>query len=434
MKNIYLWLLPFIFKLSMAHALELNEATRKGDVAKVKSLILANKHAAPGSQMNIDSKDRRGRTSFVAASKKNNVTIMALLLEANADVNARDNEQHTALYWAYKRHNREAWVFLLPIADLNLGADSNNNPVLNLASVSGRVNAVLSLLIAKADTNTRNAENASALYCAVRRHQTQSIQLLLQAQAGVDDIQGNNDYTALSFMSRFGEIKDLQVLLNAKADINAIDRRNRTALVEAVEAKRPKIWRFLLDAKADINIATNQGQTVFLIAAGLGSKEVIKALLKEDRKSITAVDNAGDNAPMRALKQSDTLLELLESGSDITTKNNQGYSILHLAINSKSKKTIARIVEWSLTHQIVLPADDIELLEIHKICTKEQYKQQFAAAGRANEAKWMTIVSITHMPDALLKILFDFLNIALLPLETARPPITKTGTSSVQQQ
>lgn len=432
MKNIYLWLLPFILHLSMAHALELNEAVRKGDVAKVKSLILANKHAASGSQFDINWKDGYGQTSFVKASKKNNVVIMALLLDAKADINARDRYQRTALYWAYERHHREAWAFLLTRADINLGADHDNNPVLTMASRSGRVNAIISLLIAKADINARNTQNATALYCAVRSRQRQSIETLLKARASVDDIQGTNDYTALSYMSRFGKLSDVQILLNAKANINAIDQRNRTALVEAVEAKRPKIWRFLLDAKADINIATNNGQTVFLIAASLGSKEVINALLKENRESIAAVDNAGETAPMLALKQSDILLELLDSGADISAKNNQGYSILHLAINNKSKKTIASIFEWSLSHQITLSADDVELLEIHKICTKEQYRQQFAQAGRINEAKWMSIVEITHMPDALVQIVFAFLNIAVLPLDALKLPVARAVT--VQQQ
>ena len=67
----------------------------------------------------------------------------------------------------------------------------------------------------------------------------------------------------------------VQELINAHADVNAIDNDGGTALITATVTNRTDIIRLLLSAGADINIKDNDGLTALDIAKDNHHSEII---------------------------------------------------------------------------------------------------------------------------------------------------------------
>jgi ankyrin repeat protein len=173
------------------------------------------------------------------------LTMVSMLLEAGADINARDDEDYTALDLA-ARDGNEALVKLLLDAGANIDTPRNRDPsMLTLAAYSGKEAVVQMLMDAGADVNMQDEDGDSALIAA--------------AEGGHAEI--------------------VRILLDAGADINLRNTTSETALFRAVMSGCEDVVRFLLDAGADVNVRTAFGSTALSIAADHDKKEIVRHLL-----------------------------------------------------------------------------------------------------------------------------------------------------------
>jgi ankyrin repeat protein len=119
---------------------DLLDATRSGDMGRVKALIAAN--------ADVNIRNAEGITALMVATFDGQTEIAQTLLAANADVNARDNNGFTAL----------------------IGA-----------SIRGHIELVRVLLAAKADVNIKNKFGATALMFAEDKGHTEIARMLKTA-------------------------------------------------------------------------------------------------------------------------------------------------------------------------------------------------------------------------------------------------------------
>jgi ankyrin repeat protein/predicted Ser/Thr protein kinase len=98
-----------------------------------------------------------------------------------------------------------------------------------------------------------------------------------------------------------GNLPIVTSLLDAGADVNAVDRRGTTALSEAVDGGHAEIARMLLDRGADANAARATGVTSLMIAAARGNQTLVEMLLgvggdvnASDQRGWTALSGAVD--------------------------------------------------------------------------------------------------------------------------------------------
>ncbi|MGA3281386.1 MAG: ankyrin repeat domain-containing protein [Smithella sp.] len=165
------------------------------------------------------------------------VEVVKKLLEAGADINARNKDGVTALMLA-SGYGRTGLV----VTDMKGKMEIvNNDPVGN-----GNVEVVKALIAAKADVNIRS---------------------------------GKNGRTALMGASRFGSLAVIKELIAAGADVNIKDNEGCTALIEASRYGYTDVVRELLAAKTDVNIKSNDGVTA-LTESSKGYDNIVK-LLKE---------------------------------------------------------------------------------------------------------------------------------------------------------
>ena len=202
----------------------------------------------------VNSSDENGVTPLMRAMRIDGDTrAVRKLLNAGADVDAKDDDGDTALQYAFD------------------------------------VECVRMLIEAGADIHTENDNGETLLQNACS---PEYAQFLIDQGLNIDtrDKDGDTPLTGC-FVARFKdnaetELEIVKVLLNAGADVNAANKDGKTALILAAELtkyKRPlrfvlQALKLLKDAGADVNHADKKGNSALSIAQKIGNAEAIDIL------------------------------------------------------------------------------------------------------------------------------------------------------------
>lgn len=84
---------------------------------------------------------------------------------------------------------------------------------------------------------------------------------------------------ALTIAAKTGDFGPARLLIKDGTDINATDSANKTALVTAVEMEDHCLVRLLLDAGADTNVTDSAHRTALIIAAEMGNFDIARLLV-----------------------------------------------------------------------------------------------------------------------------------------------------------
>ncbi len=198
----------------------------------------------------IDEKNPYEVTPFMGACARQDFTIMALALEAGADVNAASNEGNSPLHLAVKDSSLKLINFLL-VNKANVNVQNKKGETPLLWAVDDKNVAVVELLL------KRNAHPAistiirlSPLHIAASLNSSQIVNLLLNYQAphSPENIFG---VTPLSMAAQRGSVEAVKILLAHGADplnkcavgftaIMYAEAHDHKEIVEALEAQKPK--------------------------------------------------------------------------------------------------------------------------------------------------------------------------------------------------
>lgn len=219
---------------------------------------------------NVDVQDKKGRTALMTAAWKNHFHIMSELLRKGANVNKKDNRGRNVLH--------------------NLAADKHCN--------WGR-DVIAELLrrdIAIDGPQGQDETNRSPLHWAASTGKRELCEMLLMRpigpRANVNAIE-YREKTALHLAVTHGRDDIIELLLNCGADVMAKSDGSWTPLHNACSQGTVKIVRILLRANADINAKLLNGKTPLHIAAQEGHLEVVECLLERNDIKRTARDSFG---------------------------------------------------------------------------------------------------------------------------------------------
>jgi hypothetical protein len=132
-----------------------------GSVAEITAALKA------GANINLGNSD--GVTPLMCAAGYNSLAVVNLLIRANADVKAKDNEEWTALNFAvvYKNKNPECLeivkALLVAGADIEAETNDENTPLMQAAWLTEDPEVIHILLLAGADPNKTNLRGKTAL-------------------------------------------------------------------------------------------------------------------------------------------------------------------------------------------------------------------------------------------------------------------------------
>ena len=166
---------------------------------------------------------------------------------------------------------------------------------------------------------------------------------LIKTDANVRD--KATEWTALECAVRNGNREMVQVLLWAKADVNARDSHGQTVLMTVNDNVTTDLVWDLLNAGAKVNARDEDGDTPLYEISGINNTEVLKTLLDVGAK-VNAVNKEGQSALMRAASEGlvNNIRLLIQAGADINQRDKEGKTALTYAREGEHRAAIRLLV------------------------------------------------------------------------------------------
>jgi ankyrin repeat protein len=220
-----------------------------------------------------------GRTAapLYYAAKLGLNTMIKLLLERGADINAQVGLYGTALQAASAEgHEQVVEILLAKHAEVNVEFNYRRS-ALQEASMNGHKQIVKMLLDKGADVDAQGGFYGSVLYAASAGGYEQIVKMLLDKGADVDTQGGFYD-SALYAASAGGYEQIVKMLLDKGADVDAQGGFYDSALYTASAGGYEQIVKMLLDKGADVDAQGGDGSALYA-ATTRGHKQIVKTLL-----------------------------------------------------------------------------------------------------------------------------------------------------------
>jgi ankyrin repeat protein len=210
----------------------IHDAARKGDVNKVKALLKADPTL-------ISDKDKEGNTPLHVAAFHGQTAVVAALIDAGADVNAKNNYgpftpgDLWGFFSGYSSNHTDPQV-LLQVHGVDTRDMKNGYTALDLALFAFKHKDLMEMLVAKgADVNAMASSGATPLFWAVMRNQKDDADFLLSKGANINAPDAYGD-TILDCALHMDNEKMVEYLVNKGADVNAVDQGGKRALTYAL--------------------------------------------------------------------------------------------------------------------------------------------------------------------------------------------------------
>ncbi|MDR1076181.1 MAG: ankyrin repeat domain-containing protein [Xanthomonadaceae bacterium] len=299
--------------------------------------------------------DAEGNTPLHHASRSTDPSVAALLLDAEADIDALNYDGQSALAIACSVGNWRLAKFLLERGATAEPA-GGRPALLAAASTEDDDPAGVQLLLRhKARIGAVNRDQHTALHEAARAGHPEITSVLLAAGAN-PNARDNSASTPWLLAARKGQIKVLERLRSHRADTEAVDSTGRNALIQACmgDAATPELVQYLLDQGVSADTPDLMGKRAVDLAASAGRWTVVTML--DPEYALPAVVTDIPAAPAQA---SDTRppLELLREG--LETGRYEGLeSLAKLCapgelgrlLHEPDYSSKPRVIEWLLRH------------------------------------------------------------------------------------
>jgi ankyrin repeat protein len=295
------------------------------------------------------------------AVKQGDIEQVKKLISEGADVNGRNSRSQNPLHCAARAGNEQiARLLIAEGADVNASmGDEPWTPLLDAAN-SGNAKVVKLLLEKGAKVDVGDSYGYTPLYYAIWSEDIESVKMLIAAGADINKRVNENDEYNAFFDAVWMDNADLvKILIDAGADVN-YKANGRTPLYHAIMLSDPNVARVFIGTSIDIPNLQK--------AAFEGNIDKVKEMV-ESGTDVNTKDEQGWTAAYWALStgQKDVFEYLLNKGADINIKANDGLMLL----NRASMRGFKEIVE-----QLIAKGVDVDVKD-----TDGRTPLQIAASG-----------------------------------------------------
>ncbi|XP_059498944.1 ankyrin repeat and death domain-containing protein 1A-like isoform X3 [Stegostoma tigrinum] len=313
------------------------------------------------------------------AARRNDTAMIRRLICIKVNVNAKNNDNRTALHWAVACGNEDAVKLLL---DHNANVDIEDKfgmtPAL-LAAWFGHLQLLRILVNAGAKVTVRNSIGQGIHHCAAHQghlaiirytieelqevpldkpDQTGKTPLLLAAENGQLDVvthllargcdhqfQDKEGNSSIHLAAGQGHVHVLENLIEGIFS-ESKNKAGQTALHLAAEAGHFNCVKLLLDNQCQINVRCSQNLNALHYAVKQGHKDVCH-LLVEEGIDMNAVGQKQQSALHLAVERGQfAIVEmLLKANINLQLQDKQGKTALDLAVRSQHAVLIDMIIK-----------------------------------------------------------------------------------------
>ena len=199
----------------------------------------------------------------------------------------------------------------------------------------GNVQAVSDFLAAGTPLNGKDESGQTALTLAAYRGDVDMVRVLLEAGAGKQDSLGVG--AAFAMASRSGKSEAMKLLLKAGASDSASGTDGRTLLMTAAASGVPNIVEDVLKSHPDVNARDKKGRTALMEAVSqyhygpedpqIERAEVVRVLLQAGADPNVS-DEDGNTALIDAAWDADAVLLLIRAGANVNAQSKKGFTPL----------------------------------------------------------------------------------------------------------
>jgi ankyrin repeat protein len=263
--------------------------------------------------------------SLETAVLNNDLVQIQELIYADTNVNEPLEDSHTLLMIAVSRGYFDAVRLLVNAgADVNVISDQGDNAL--ALSISGGWEEIFNYLSPITSDDIRKWAELSGLIGSATDGDPRIVELLYSNGADLNATSEEHEgKTALIIATEFRNIPFVKALIRAEADVNLRDCEGQTPLIVATKFRNPteakmngveeallELIQLLIDAGANLNAIDNYGKTALIYTCESGTIQCLKFLLEKgadidikDYEGITALDYSktkGKNEVSRLLQ------------------------------------------------------------------------------------------------------------------------------------
>ena len=308
--------------LAAQQSTDLFDVVRNGDLRALKSSLQKTEAAK--------ARDSHGVPLVMYAAAFGSPEALRMLIDAGADVNAKNSFDATALMWA-AGDPVKARILIEHGANVNSVSKQGRTPLIIAAAHHGAGETVRLLLEKGADARAKDGMGTTALLQACFAGDIEVVRMLLEKGADVNGAdKGGN--TALSNAAGSDDVTLVKLLLSRGANVNSansfagkvkfgpIALVNLTPLMFAAPHCSPQMVKTLLDAGAKVNETDIRGMTPLMLAVGSDNQnvEVVKLLIAA-KSDVNKKSAAGETALDWALKFNNPAVLATLRGAGATT-------------------------------------------------------------------------------------------------------------------
>ncbi|KAL5608601.1 hypothetical protein FOVSG1_003282 [Fusarium oxysporum f. sp. vasinfectum] len=300
---------------------KIHQAVQAGDLGLVVSLVESN--------MGIDTRDENGQTTLHYAAERNWIECIDILAKHDASFHIIDNCGFSPFLWAVVAGQESAMARLLIMDPDVLSISAGGKSALSWASSLGWSKAAEMLLEYHDSMSvTRHIQATLPLNEAAASGDFPTVQLLLQYGEDPNHRDGDG-WSAIHWAAEEGHLEIVQTLLQYGANVHSVSSYGTSPLHCAANGGHISIVNLLLLEGADPLKSTCHGWTALHHAAFMGHSHIIEGLLKDDRVR-----------------------------SNASQQDNHGWSVLHLAIQSRDPVSVRILLDKSIIGEPQLLLDD----------------------------------------------------------------------------
>ena len=291
---------------------------------------------------------------FIEACKEGRLEEACRLLDDGAYIETRDGSDHqTAIVWAASNGHLSIVSMLLE-RGANINAqDDKGWTALSEASYTGHINVVEFLLKNKASTLpstgwVTETKHGNAVFWCVEsafnsyNEKIEIVKLLLKHNAEPEGM--NHEKLDTLGIAKARNYKEIVDLLEKYAK-ERLKKLNEYGLLEAIKARDIKKVREYLGKKVNPNLLLPNGESILNRAVAMQNFEIV-SLLVENGANPSTQNELGTSALMEAMRHNNLAISkfLLQHGANVNQEDNQGRNVLFYAVQNNDINMIIAIL------------------------------------------------------------------------------------------
>ena len=305
-------------------------------------------------------------TALHLAAKEGYAHTVSELVKAGASTEVRDTHWNTPLHLAASNGWTEV-VSKLVINGANINAKNMDGDTPLLLSIKNNHTQIfLKLINLGANLDKRNEKCHTALFLAVKSNLIHMARELCRSGANLEVSDADRN-TPLHLAINIGHEKMVCELVAAGANVHARNKNGDSALLLAVKSDFTAAALKMLEAETNVEVRDSDGDSPLSVAAYRGNGRLLCELVQHGAKVDSTISFFASLRNAVKFDDVNVLDRLVQIGASVNEHDENGSTILHLAVRSLWLNAVKWIIEhggdvssptpsgWTPLHSAVQP-------------------------------------------------------------------------------